>query len=665
MTATSSPTFGTSSGRLVPFNVLTQRSESWDAGDVPRPVLLRVGQQGSPYAGFAKYAGNSPDVAGHFVGGVNMIRDFWDQSFLRWSRQVFRADLTHDGDPSFYGFFQCTEAEGRSGPQPGAVCWPSLWIGGQVGVEKRITAVPALADAPYGPDFSSVASTTWGAVGVNDLVLNVAASGTPSVPLIWRANGLGGIKSHNTWTAGGTYEAGILLRPGTAGDPLFLAQNFGIAGAIIPAFDNTPGAEYTDGTGATAIVWKWWGTFDDASIWEPVIAELPTIGTVDVSLAVTTTLTEDEAGHARIKLVGALAEDVTVIVPPGPAVGWSRDIWNATSGAFTLTVKATLGGAGVVVEHGAVTRLFANSADVLSISGATGGAAPTMQAAVFTASGTWTAPSTVSQVTLIGFGGGGQGGGGSGGAGTGVLDTFPCGGGGGGASLEASTTVAVTPGASYAVTIGAGGSSGGSGGSSNSNGADGEAGGDTTFGAVATFKGATGGRGGHRILDTSPQVYLLAPGGGAVGAFQPSVAAVSDVFRFFSAGYGSGGEGVDNKTLLAPRSGTTAIQGFVGGFGGAKGADSGTYRGGGSGGGGAAGPGGDGGDGGVGGDGRAVGGDWGTAGNAAGPLGVAANTGGGGGGGGAGGSSDSGHSGGTGGSGGAGGSGKLTILYVA
>jgi hypothetical protein len=115
-----------SAGAVIPFTVQSQRMEPWDNGTIPRPLFLRMGQQGQPYAGFAKFAGNSPDVPGRFIGGVNVIRDFWDQNFKRWSRQVFQASLTQDGNPDRYGFFQYTEAEGRSGPQPGAVCWPSL-----------------------------------------------------------------------------------------------------------------------------------------------------------------------------------------------------------------------------------------------------------------------------------------------------------------------------------------------------------------------------------------------------------------------------------------------------------------------------------------------------------------------------------------------------------
>jgi hypothetical protein len=203
---------------------------------------------------------------------------------------------------------------------------------------------------------------------VNDLVLNVAASGTPSVPLMWRAKGIGGIKNHNTWSAGGYYEAGILLRPGTPGDPLYLAQNYGTVGKAMPAFANVPGTTYTDGTPPDAVVWKWWGTFDDASIWESVIAELPTMETVNVAGGGTVPLTEQQSAHARLKFVGATA-NVIALVKPGAALGWCRSFWNDTD--FIVTVKVTDLGKGVEIAarddvHAAhnVRVLFADATDV-------------------------------------------------------------------------------------------------------------------------------------------------------------------------------------------------------------------------------------------------------------------------------------------------------------
>lgn len=95
----------------------------------------------------------------------------------------------------------------------------------------------------------------------------------------------------------------------------------------------------------------------------------------------------------------------------------------------------------------------------------------------FVASGTWVAPAGVTSVTVEAWGGGGAGGG---------NPTNTDGGGGGGGGAYSKTTVAVTPGNSYTVTVGAGGLGGaGTGG----------AGGDSWFSTITTIlaKGGTGG----------------------------------------------------------------------------------------------------------------------------------------------------------------------------
>ncbi len=111
----------------------------------------------------------------------------------------------------------------------------------------------------------------------------------------------------------------------------------------------------------------------------------------------------------------------------------------------------------------------------------------------FTASGSWTCPAGVTSVTVQGCGGGGGGGGGE--SGQDGFTRTQCAGSGGGGAIFSRLTVAVTPGTVYTVTIGAGGAGGAKAVSTASNGTDG---GDTTFGSLATFIGASHGRGGDR-----------------------------------------------------------------------------------------------------------------------------------------------------------------------
>ena len=116
--------------------------------------------------------------------------------------------------------------------------------------------------------------------------------------------------------------------------------------------------------------------------------------------------------------------------------------------------------------------------------------------------GSWTVPAgvTVCKATVVAGGGGG--GGGSGGY-------YGLGGGGAGASIKYIT--GLTPGASIAVTIGAGGTAGVGNNSSTSN--SGGAGGTSSFGA---FCSATGGAGGtYNAYSTG---YIVGSGAGGAGA---------------------------------------------------------------------------------------------------------------------------------------------------
>lgn len=144
----------------------------------------------------------------------------------------------------------------------------------------------------------------------------------------------------------------------------------------------------------------------------------------------------------------------------------------------------------------------------------------------FTSNGTWTAPSGVTQVILMGSGGGGGGGG----------DWAH----GGGGAQQAVAFVTVTPNAGYTVTIGAGGSGGASG-------ATGGDGANTTFGSLFTAAGAGGG---GSAAGT--------PGGQVPGT--TGLATAGDVQLNFA---GSGGHG----NGATRRNGLSSILGFAGGTG--------------------------------------------------------------------------------------------------
>ena len=307
----------------------------------------------------------------------------------------------------------------------------------------------------------------------------------------------------------------------------------------------------------------------------------------------------------------------------------------------------------------------------------------------------WVCPAGVTRVRLVGFGGGGGGGGGYGGAT--VTNWWAGGGGGGGGAVQGEVEVDVTPGTTYEVVVGAGGTAGTGG--SGASGNDGGDGGSTIFrvylgSVVYTFRGAQGGAAGAIVFnDTSYAICLggnpvIGPAGTKAGAanFRKRTLTSASELQLLAgetlfnvrAIPGMGGQGmtthgdsttaVGNTSPAGIRRGSNSIQGFQGGNGGAQGFDlgsgyhpadagAGNYQEGGPGGGGGAGPAGNGGNGGDSTIFNTLGGNIAPNGGAAG----GANTGAGGGGG-SGGISGVNPNYSAGGAGGAGGSGKL-IMY--
>jgi hypothetical protein len=281
----------------------------------------------------------------------------------------------------------------------------------------------------------------------------------------------------------------------------------------------------------------------------------------------------------------------------------------------------------------------------------------------FTASGTWTCPVGVTSVIVAGVGGGGGGGGGY----QGINNTSraPCGGGGGGGGAPGRETVAVTPGVTYTVTVGAGGAGGagkpyGPGGA-----ADGSDGGVSSFGVLAYFYGGAGGRKGD--YSSAPSTDEPVAPGGSPGNASPSRSTpptptahglMADALYYVPDGAGGAGMWTASSDALDYYGQGGRWEGWPGGSPGTIPAASGSYESGGAGGGGGAGfyagtPG----NGGAGGAANNAG----AGANGADGSSASAGSAGGGGGGGGGGCGSS--AGGNGGAGGAGGSGRIQISY--
>lgn len=245
---------------------------------------------------------------------------------------------------------------------------------------------------------------------------------------------------------------------------------------------------------------------------------------------------------------------------------------------------------------------------------------------IFTSSGTWTCPAGVTSIHVQVFGAGGAGGAGGDGAG---------GGGGAGGHMK-SSTLSVTPGITYTITVGTGGKA---------TTTTGGTGGPTSFSSLLSADGGTGGS-------------ISSAGSGGTGGGGPGGNGANGGTGSYGGNGGKGKRSTSDSSIAGD--GIAA----AGGDGAAGTAGSGAY-GGGAGGGGFGGKGGNGGNGttslgggGGGGGGYGVNGNGGNGGNSGTNNGVVGGTGAGGGGGGAGavGSSN--------GAGGNGGNGAVIITYV-
>ena len=335
---------------------------------------------------------------------------------------------------------------------------------------------------------------------------------------------------------------------------------------------------------------------------------------------------------------------------------------------FSSTTLLILGGTNTGANHSrSAVFVFTGTAWAVKSSSLP----PILQVQAFTANGTYTVPAGVYRLMVVGCGGGGGGGGGAGGNHTNSTTVNATGGGGGGAAMQGSAWVDTTPGATFAVVVGTGGSAGAGGsGGPTSSGGEGNDGSSTTFGSVISFRGAEGGRGGEGggIIGVNEN---WVPGGGPIQtatrsprhATAAGTATLLGVRMPGEGGYGAskGGSGTltgagasgNYPHISATAAGSLTTTPGAGGSQGA--AASGVLGGGGGGGGGASAFG----NGGAGGTGSA--GISGVGASAAGGAGVAGGTGAGGGGGGGSGNASAA---GVGGAGGAGGNGALVVIPI-
>ena len=206
------------------------------------------------------------------------------------------------------------------------------------------------------------------------------------------------------------------------------------------------------------------------------------------------------------------------------------EMGGSAAAVASVTVPDTGAGAGAVPSNNGTAILFSDGTNFyVSPISAHG-------SALYSTPGTfsWVAPYGVTSVCVEGQGGGGGGGGGD------ALTVGGGGGGGGGGEWSGRLLVAVVPGTSYTVTVGAAGT-GGAGDTVGSGGANGSAGGGTSFGALMSLSGGAAGHGGNSPTGGSGG-GVGGAGGGSSYTFQ-RIAATSGVTGSPIGGAASGGAG--------------------------------------------------------------------------------------------------------------------------
>lgn len=249
----------------------------------------------------------------------------------------------------------------------------------------------------------------------------------------------------------------------------------------------------------------------------------------------TITLTPAQAAKRKIVVAGTLTSNLVLIVP-----GWVYDwnFYNATAGAFTVTVKNAATSGVVIPQNSQATPVHCDGSIVSAFSPNVGLATLPTQPAQFSqttgrllnvlrfdASGTYTPSQGTQSIVVEGCGGGG---GGGGTPAAGAAQASGGGGGGAGAYFRSRMTVNFS---SIPVTVGLGGDgvSGGGGG----------AGGTTAIGTISAPGGAGGGAG--ALVSTFPAFGAagsgsqlanngsLVNGAGAVGSYSLLLSATQGV----------------------------------------------------------------------------------------------------------------------------------------
>ncbi len=235
-------------------------------------------------------------------------------------------------------------------------------IGWQIWITDNTTAYGAWASVQYGAGSSSVNAGALAGYGIKAISSTLNQSIAVSELNSNYTVGLPDRAALLNWTGG----AGVITLPsaGSAGnDWYFQIRNSGTGAIVI-----TPVGANTIDDAATLTLNPGDSTFvvaDGTDFFTLGLGQAPefTFDYLSIDLTAETSpyiLAGAELNRIAYRFAGALTANMIVEVPATVQQYW---VTNATTGAFTLTVKVT-GGAGVAVAQGAAAILYSNGVDM-------------------------------------------------------------------------------------------------------------------------------------------------------------------------------------------------------------------------------------------------------------------------------------------------------------